>query len=101
MKNTLAKFKIGKKEYTIGATYHSIVRIQERHINPKTLLQSIIAIGAPTIAKFGKNNEEAIIIDKENNISIVAGFNGTEISIITVIDRANVFVKENTTVVNI
>ena len=42
MKNTLATFTIKKTKYAIGATGHAIARINERDVNPRSILQAII-----------------------------------------------------------
>lgn len=62
---------------------------------------SVLALGPARINRLQSENEEAMIIDKENNVAVVVGFSPEEIVIITVINKSNVFVKENTTICEI
>lgn len=87
--------------YSVKTTYHARIRIEERNVNIDTIIQNINALGKETVLRLRENNDEAIIIDKESNTSVVLGFNHKTITIITVIGKSNVFVKSGTEIVNL
>jgi len=94
-------FKTNNKEYSIATSHHASKRMRERNIDMYAVAGSIIALGPERIDELQKNNDEAIIIDKQNNQSVVIGFARKHITIITVIAKSNVFVKDNTRIYNI
>ena len=104
MKNTKSKsiaiININKVQYSIRATAHSLDRMAERGIDEYVVTGNILALGEK-LQKLQKEQEEAIIIDEITNTSIVIGFNKNTIKVITVINKSNVWVKNNTTIINL
>lgn len=95
----LAMIKIDGKYHKIVASHHAMCRMEkrERNIDPYVVAGNIIALGPDRIRQLQEDNAEAIIIDEKKNVSIVIGFaKGDDITVITVIDKANVFVKKDT-----
>lgn len=84
--------------YVIRLSQHSIQRIKERNINNNIIINNILSLDIINIKDY---NNDIIIIDKKNNMSIVASINKYTITIITVIDKGNVFVKDNTRIINL
>ena len=97
----IAQLTINKKQYSIRATGHSIERMAERDIDEEIVVGNIMALGREKIIQLQNEEAEAIIIDENTNSSIVIGFKKNKIQVITVINKANVFVKEGTEVVNL
>jgi len=95
---SIAQLKIENQDYSIRATIHAQERMEERNIDKHQAVSIILALGEKRITDLQKENEEAIIIDRERDAAIVIGFKGNKIQIITVIDKANVFIKEGTRV---
>lgn len=97
----IAVTKIDGKYYDIIASNHAMERMTERNVDKYVVAGNVIALGPERIAELQKNNDEAIIIDEVNNVSVVVGFGKNHITIITVIAKANVFVKNNTQIYNV
>lgn len=98
---TLGKVKINNFTHKITCTRHGIKRMTERGINLTIATNNIKALGEKRLAELKTKNAEIMIIDKDNDISIVAAFLKTSIRIITVIDKSQVYVKEGTLIVNL
>ena len=92
----IAQIKINKQDYSIRATMHSLQRMQERKIDEYVVAGNVLALGAERLLKLQLAEEEAIIIDKKTNTSIVIAFVKNTIKVVTVIDKSNVFVKDGT-----
>jgi hypothetical protein len=92
----IAQITINKQTYSIRATEHSLQRMTERKIDEYVVSGNVLALGATRLLKLQEAQEEAIIIDKKTNTSIVIAFLRNTIKIITVIDKSNVFVKDGT-----
>ena len=97
----LAQVRINNKDYSVRASAHAIQRMQERKVDSYIVTGNILSLGEERILKLQEKGEEAILIDENTNTSIVFGFKGNRIQVITVIDKANVFVKRGTLVVNL
>lgn len=100
-KNHIAIIRLGGKAYSIGASNHALSRMNDRGIDKYVVSGTVIALGPTRIAELQENKDDAIIINENNNTSIVMAFDGTDITIITVIDKANIFVKTNTNIVTL
>jgi hypothetical protein len=92
----LAQIKINNRDYSIRATDHCLQRMAERKIDEYVVSGNVLALGETKLLKLQEAQEEAIIIDKKTNTSIVVAFIRNTVKIITVIDKANVFVKDGT-----
>lgn len=94
----LAMIKIDGKYHKIVASHHAMKRMDKREVDRYVVAGNVIALGADRIRELQANDDEAIIIDKKKNVSVVIGFSkGDDITIITVIDKAeNIFVKNDT-----
>lgn len=97
----LAVIKIDGKYYDIVASQHAIERMEERKVDKYVVAGNVLALGPERISTLQKNHDEAIIIDEVNNVSVVVGFSKKSITVITVISKSNVFVKNNTQIYNI
>ncbi len=93
--------------FEIRMTEHSYNRMHERGIDENVIAGNIIALG-DKVNDINKNGyDEAAIIDKVNNVAIIfAVYTNKEINenivkIITVINKSNVWVKDNTKILNI
>ena len=101
MNRELASIEINNKTYKITASHHAVERMEQRNVDAYVVASSVLALGPDRIDALHAQNEEAMIIDKTNNVSVVVGMSPNSITIITVINRANVYVKENTAIYNI
>lgn len=100
-KKCIATLNIGGDTYSICTSNHAYRRMQERNISEYVIAGNILSLGKNRLLQLQKAGDDFIIIDTITNVSIVAGFQGNRIFIITVIDKSNVFVKSKTQVVNL
>lgn len=92
----LMSFNINGRDIDIIASGHAVGRMIERDVNEYVVAGNVIALGPERIQQLQATRDEAIIIDEDKNVSVVVGFSQRRITIITVIDKANVFVKKGT-----
>ncbi len=97
----IATINIGRHTYSIRISDHANIRMQERNISSYVVAGNILALGKDQLVELQKTSEDFVIIDTVRNTSIVAGFKGNKIIIITVIDKSNIFVKDATQIVNL
>ncbi len=95
---SIAIMEIGENKYSIRATAHALSRMAERKIDKFVVAGNVLALGAERIKELQAAQEEAVIIDDAKKISVVIAFKGNKIQVVTVIDKANIFVKKGTTV---
>ncbi len=94
----LATVQIEGTTYSIRATEHALERMEQRDVDGYVVTGNILALGPERLQKLQEANEEAIIIDKQKDVSVVIGFKGNRIQVVTVIDKANCFVKDGTSI---
>ena len=100
---SIATTKVNGQTYSVRASGHAVERMEQRGVDKTIVAGNILSLGEKRIAEMQKNNDEAIIIDKQNGVSVVIGFrpNVNQIRILTVIPKSNVFVKSNTKVITL
>jgi len=92
----LAKLEINGQHYSVRATVHALQRMAERNIDEFVVSGNVLALGKVKLQELQRDQEEAIIIDQQSNSAVVIGFVKNTVKVITVINKSNVFVKENT-----
>ena len=94
-------FTLNNKTYSIRLTKHAEQRTKERHIDLFQVTGSILSLGQKTITAYAGSNRDIFIMDKEHNFSIVCNIENCTITIITVIDSADCWIKSGTTAVKL
>jgi hypothetical protein len=97
----ILSFTIQNKTYSIRLTNHAEQRLQERQIDLYQVTGSILSLGQKTITDYSGNNKDIFIMDKQNNFSIVCNITNRTITIVTVIDNADCWVKSGTIAVRL
>ena len=97
----IATFTIHNKTYSIRLTNHAQQRLTDRNIDLFQATGSILSLGQKTITAYSGSNRDIFIMDKVNNFSIVCNITGCTITIVTVIDNANCWVKNGTIAVKL
>jgi hypothetical protein len=92
----LAQIKIEGRRYGLRATAHAIQRMAERGVDAYVVTGNVLALGAERLLDLQRAQEEAIVIDTVTNTAIVIGFKANTIMVITVLNKANVYIKDNT-----
>ena len=94
-------FTIADKTYSIRLTNHAQQRLNQRNIDLFQVIGSILSLGQKTITAYAGSNRDIFILDKEHNFSIVCNISACTITIITVIDSIDCWIKEGTIAVNL
>lgn len=97
----IAVIEIDERYINITASGHALDRMEQYEIDKYVVSGNVLALGPERIAELQQQREEAIIIDEVANISVVIGFSMKTVTIITVINKSNVFVKNNTKICKI
>ena len=97
----IAQLIINKQSYSIRSTEHSELRMKQRNVDVYVVSSTILALGKERLLKYKESKKDIAIIDKENGIAVIAGFHKNTIYIITVIDKDDIWVKNDTSIVNI
>lgn len=91
----LDKFDILNKPFRIESTTHAYDRMKERDIEQKKVVAVIRELRFKVLL-YNNTGEEIAIIDKENDMAIIIEIRLNKVVIITVIDRANIHIKDGT-----
>ena len=94
-------FTLNNKTYSIRLTNHAEQRLQERQIDLYQVTGSILSLGQKTIIEYSGSNKDIFIMDKQNNFSIVCNITHRTITIVTVIDNSDCWVKNGTIAVEL
>jgi hypothetical protein len=97
----VTQFTIQNKTYSIRLTNHAELRLKQRNVDLYQTVGSILSLGEKRIIDYSGSNKDIFIIDKENNFSIVCNIEIRTITIITVIDNCDCWVKAGTIAVNL
>lgn len=94
-------FTIANKTYSIRLTNHAQQRLTDRNIDLFQVTGSILSLGQKTITAYSGTNRDIFIMDKQNNFSIVCNITHRTITIVTVIDTCDCWVKNGTIAVKL
>jgi len=97
----ISSFTIADKTYSIRLTNHAQQRLTDRNIDLFQVTGSILSLGENIIEKYSGSNRDIFIMDKANNFSIVCNITYRTITIITVIDTCDCWVKNGTIAVRL
>ena len=94
-------FTLNSKTYSIRLSKHANQRLADRNIDLYQVTGSILSLGQKTITAYSGSNRDIFIMDKPNNFSIVCNISACTITIITVIDNVDCWIKSGTIAVNL
>ena len=97
----ISSFTIDNKTYSIRLTAHAKQRLIDRSIDLYQVIGSILSLGQNTITTYSGSNRDIFIMDKANNFSIVCNITYRTITIITVIDTCDCWIKNGTIAVKL
>ena len=97
----IAKLKIKNQDYSIRATIHSLIRMEQRGIDEYVVSGTILSLGHEKLLAYQNTSKDIAVIDKVKKIAVIATFNKNTIKIITVIDKEDIWVKNGTSIENI
>lgn len=97
----VTQFTIDNKTYSIRLTKHAEERLKQRNVDLYQTIGSILSLGEKRIQDYSGSNKDIFIMDKENGFSIVCNIELRTITIVTVIDKVDCYIKEGTIAVNL
>ena len=91
--------EVNEDKFYINSTSHFLQKINERDINIDLVIKTILDIGKDKLVDLEKRNIEVMVINPEQELSVIVGLSGNDITIITAINKSQIIVKEDTLVV--
>jgi hypothetical protein len=93
----IKEIKLNNQIFDIRISRHSAIRIIERDIPVSSITATIESILIDSnICKIDFDNNDMIVINKDLNLSVVFAIELNIIKIVTVINKADVFIKSGT-----
>ena len=84
-----------EKYFRIEGTTHALERMEEREIDQELAVAIILSLDEKLL-EYNDTGEEVAIIDQEHNLAVIIEVREFKAVVITVIDRANIHVKDGT-----
>ncbi|MFP4662456.1 MAG: DUF4258 domain-containing protein [Halanaerobiales bacterium] len=81
--------------FPIESTTHALERMEERGIDRQVVIEVIQELNYK-ILFYNNSGEEVAIIDQEHDIAVIIEVRFNKVVVITVIDRANIHIKDGT-----
>lgn len=81
--------------FRIESTTHALQRMKERGIE-STLVTGIILSLEDKLLEYNNSGKEIAILDQQNNLAVIIEVRQGKAVVITVIDRANIHIKDGT-----
>ena len=94
-------FTINNKTYSIRLSDHAQLRLNQRHIDLFQAVGTILSLGESRITEYAGSDKDIFIQDKQNGFSVVCNITKMTITIITVIDNADCYIKTVTIAINL
>lgn len=91
----LGEFEIIDNDFRIESTTHALKRMEERNIDKQIVKNVVMGLDYKVI-RYNNSGEEIAIIDQEHDIAVIIEVRLNKVVIITVIDRANIHIKDGT-----
>ena len=91
----LAEMQIRNRDFRIETTTHAYERMNERNIDKKIVTAVIKDLNLKVLF-YNNTGEEIAIIDQEHDIAVIIEVRLNKVVVITVIDRANIHIKDGT-----
>lgn len=93
---SLAQITIENETYSIRATGHAVDRMIERKVDKWVVSGDVLALGKERLLSYTKLTKDVALIDGKRGITIILGFRKNTIYILTVIDKSDVYILDNT-----
>jgi len=91
----LGKITIKNNNFRIESTTHALERMEERGIDRQVVLDVIQELDYKVLI-YNDSGEEIAIIDQEHDIAVIIEVRLNKVVVITIIDRANIHIKDGT-----
>lgn len=99
--HSINTFTINNNTYSIRLSNHAQQRLTQRNLDLYQVTGSILSLGQQQIEYYAGSNRDIFIKDSQNNFSVVCNIVKNTITIVTVIDNADCWIKSGTIAVNL
>jgi hypothetical protein len=93
--NELTAFVVGTKVFRVIGTNHAIRRLRQRGVDEFHIASALLAMGKK-LFRYNNSKSKIMLTDTGRKLSAVIAIENYTIVIITVLDKTDVYVKENT-----
>jgi hypothetical protein len=97
----LNTFTINNVTYCIKISEHAELRLSQRKLDLFKIVGAILSLGENKIKNYSNTNKDIFIMDNTNNFSVVCYIKNYTIMIVTVLNKADCYVREGTDVINL
>jgi hypothetical protein len=94
-------FTLNNKTYSIRLSDHAASRLKERNIDLFQAVGTILSLGEQRITEYSGSNRDIFILDRDNNFSVVCNITINTVTIVTVIDKVDCFIKSGSIAINL
>jgi hypothetical protein len=91
----LSEMEILNKDFRIESTTHAAKRMEERKIDESIVIDVVKELDVKALV-YNNTGDEIAIIDQIHDIAVITEVRLNKIVIITVINRANIHIKDGT-----
>ena len=85
-------------QYSIRVTEHGRAQMEKRGISGDRIVKVIQGLSRAKLLKLQKEGRDVCAVDRNTGLSVVFGFNGNRITVVTVVEKCElVFAKRRTT----
>lgn len=95
---SLGLLKINGDTYSVRATAHAVVRMKQRNIDSYVVIGTVFSLGKQRLLEYIEAERDLAIINEEKKVAVIIAFKNCKIMVETVIDKADIYVKEGTSI---
>ncbi len=93
---TLFKCNIDGTTYSVRATAHALMRMKDRQVSTLAINKTIAQLGPKLIKGLQLINRYVALVNTIDSVTVLMGFDGDNIIIITVINTSKYYPKHDT-----
>ncbi|AGB41955.1 hypothetical protein Halha_2061 [Halobacteroides halobius DSM 5150] len=91
----LSEFMLNGKCFRVEGTTHALERMKEREVDEELVAAIVLSLDHKLL-EYNNTGEEVAIIDQEHNLAIIIEVREFKAVVITVINKANIHIKDGT-----
>lgn len=95
---SIAQIKINYTTYSLRATDHGLMRMKQWKISEYVVTGDVLSLGKDRLLELQKQDKDIALIDTLRNIAIILQFQRNIIKVLTVINKADIYVKGTTVI---
>lgn len=97
----MSLYKINDITFEVRISEHADLRLKQRKLDIFMVTGAIFSLGQTKINDYRDTGRDIFVMDKINKLSVVCCIEGNIITIITVLDKIDCYIKTGTDIVNL